>query len=82
MELSRIDNGREFDWSKTTDDYSTYRTEYPRSLFDLLTALGVGRPGQTILDLGTGTAALARTFARQGAQVTALDIFSTSDFSR
>jgi ubiquinone/menaquinone biosynthesis C-methylase UbiE len=74
LKLTKIDDAREFEWSKTTDDYSTYRTEYPRSLFNILTALGVGLPGQRILDLGTGTGALAIGFAKQGAQVTGLDI--------
>jgi 2-polyprenyl-3-methyl-5-hydroxy-6-metoxy-1,4-benzoquinol methylase len=74
LKLTKIDNAREFEWSKTTDDYSTYRTEYPQSLFNILTASGVGLPGQRILDLGTGTGALAIGLARQGAEVTGLDI--------
>lgn len=74
LKLRKIDNNREFDWGKTTDDYSVYRTEYRKSLFEVLTALGVGLPGQRILDLGTGTGALARGFARRGAKVTAVDI--------
>jgi ubiquinone/menaquinone biosynthesis C-methylase UbiE len=74
LKLAKIDNAREFEWSKTTDDYSAYRTEYPQSLFKILTAMGVGFPGQRILDLGTGTGALALGFARQGAEVTGLDI--------
>jgi ubiquinone/menaquinone biosynthesis C-methylase UbiE len=74
LKLAKIDNAREFEWSKTTDDYSTYRTEYPQSLFKSLTHLGIGLPHQRILDLGTGTGALAIGFARQGAQVTGLDI--------
>ena len=81
MKLTKIDNAREFEWSKTTDDYSTYRTEYPQSLFNILTASGVGLPGQRILDLGTGTGALAIGLARQGAEVTGLEHFSKSDFS-
>jgi ubiquinone/menaquinone biosynthesis C-methylase UbiE len=36
--------------------------------------LGIGLAGQDILDLGTGTGALAVPFARQGARVTATDI--------
>jgi ubiquinone/menaquinone biosynthesis C-methylase UbiE len=74
LKLTKIDHAREFEWSKTTDDYSTYRTEYPQSLFDILTALGVGLPKQRILDLGTGTGALAIGFARHGAEVTGQDI--------
>ena len=40
----------------------------------MLTALGIGRPGQKILDLGTGTGVLARAFAKRGAVVTGVDI--------
>jgi SAM-dependent methyltransferase len=36
--------------------------------------MGVGAAGQRILDLGTGTGALAREFARQGAVVSGTDI--------
>jgi ubiquinone/menaquinone biosynthesis C-methylase UbiE len=39
-----------------------------------LAALGVGLPGQRILDLGTGTGVIARQFAQQGAHVSGLDI--------
>jgi ubiquinone/menaquinone biosynthesis C-methylase UbiE len=74
VQLKHIDNEREFDWSRTSADYSIYRTGYPDSLFDLLSALGVGLAGQRILDLGTGTGALARTFAKRGAKVTGVDI--------
>jgi ubiquinone/menaquinone biosynthesis C-methylase UbiE len=81
VKLRQIDNEREFDWSKTTDDYSMYRTEYPQSLFDILTALGVGLPGQRILDLGTGTGALARALARGGAKVTGVDISGSQIFA-
>ena len=40
----------------------------------MLAALGIGKPGQRILDLGTGTGVLARAFARRGAVVTGVDI--------
>lgn len=42
--------------------------------FDLLKTLGVGVPGQRILDLGTGVGFLALRFAQQGAGVTGVDI--------
>lgn len=74
MRLKAIDNEREFDWGKTSADYAVYRSGYPDSFFDVLAALGVGRPKQTILDLGTGTGVLARAFAKRGAVVTAIDI--------
>jgi 2-polyprenyl-3-methyl-5-hydroxy-6-metoxy-1,4-benzoquinol methylase len=74
MKLKGIDNEQEFDWSRTSTDYSIHRTGYPKSLFEVLAALGVGLRGQRIRDLGTGTGALARAFARSGAKVTAIDI--------
>ena len=74
LKSKNIDNEREFDWGKTSADYSIYRTGYPDALFDVLSALGVGLAGQRILDLGTGTGALARAFAKRGAKVTGVDI--------
>lgn len=74
MRLKTIDNEREFDWGKTSHDYAQYRSGYPESFFDILAALGIGRPEQTILDLGTGTGVLARAFAKRGAIVTGVDI--------
>jgi SAM-dependent methyltransferase len=74
LKSSKIDHSREFDWGKTSRDYSVYRTGYPAALFDVLAALGVGVAGQQILDLGTGAGALARAFAKRGAKVTGIDI--------
>jgi SAM-dependent methyltransferase len=74
VKISTIDNGNNFDWGKTSDDYSRYRPGYPDSFFDLLSALGIGVPDQRILDLGTGTGVLARGFAKKGARVTGVDI--------
>jgi hypothetical protein len=51
MQLDRIDGGLEFDWGKTSRDYAAFRHGYPESFYELLSALGVGRPGQRILDL-------------------------------
>jgi cyclopropane fatty-acyl-phospholipid synthase-like methyltransferase len=69
-----IDNAREFDWGNTSQDYAAYRAGYPEAFYDILAVLGVGTPGQRILDLGTGTGVLARAFARRGAVVTGIDI--------
>ena len=74
LRLKNIDNEREFDWGKTSQDYSKYRPGYPESFYDVLASLGIGKPGQRILDLGTGTGVLARAFARRGALVTGVDI--------
>jgi SAM-dependent methyltransferase len=74
LSFERIDGGRPFDWGRTSGDYSMHRPGPPQSFFDRLRALGVGLPGQRILDLATGTGVLARQFARQGASVTGVDI--------
>jgi SAM-dependent methyltransferase len=69
-----VDDGRDIDWGKTSDDYARHRPSPPDSYFEKLKALGIGLPGQRILDLATGTGFLARRFARQGSVVAALDI--------
>lgn len=60
-------------WSAASHDYFRYRPGYPKPFFILLRQLGIGSRGQDILDLGSGTGALAIPFARQGAWVTAVD---------
>ena len=72
--LSAIDPGNVIDWSKTSTDYATHRPGPPPRFYQMLHALGVGLPGQRILDLGTGTGVLARQFASQGATVSGVDI--------
>jgi SAM-dependent methyltransferase len=69
-----VDAGRTIDWSKTSSDYATHRPGPPLSFYERLQALGVGRSGQRVLDLGTGTGLLARQFARQGCKVSGSDI--------
>ncbi len=61
------------DFGKTANDYSRYRAGFPDGLFERLQTFGVGVPGQHVLDLGTGTATLARGFALRGCTVTGLD---------
>jgi SAM-dependent methyltransferase len=72
--VNRIDSGRRIDWGKTSDDYTVYRPGPPDSFFERLRVLGVGIPGQCILDLGTGTGVMARRFAQQGSAVAGIDI--------
>ena len=61
-------------WNNAAQDYGTYRPGYPEDYFSLLQLFGIGHQGQQILDIGSGTGALAIPFARQGAQVTAVDL--------
>jgi SAM-dependent methyltransferase len=42
-------------------------------MFTRLSHYGIGEPGQQVLDVGTGTGALAREFARRGCSVTGID---------
>ena len=62
------------DFGRTAADYARHRAGFPEELFERLAARGIGRAGQRVLDLGSGTGSLARGFARRGARVTALDI--------
>ena len=77
MKRKHIDNEREFDWGKTSQDYAACRTGYPELFYEVLAVLGIGKPGQKILDLGTGTGVLARAFAKRGAVVTGVDMRRT-----
>ena len=61
------------DFGRTAGDYGAFRAGFPDALFDRLAALGVGLAGQRVLDVGTGTGALARGFAARGCTVTGLD---------
>ena len=77
MEASRtaiVEYGKEIDFGKTAADYSRHRAGYPDELYRRLNAFGVGRPGQRVLDLATGTGFLGRGFALKGCDVTGLDI--------
>ncbi len=69
-----VDGGNAIDWGRTSQDYSMHRPNYPARFFDLLGVLGVGLPGQRILDLGTGVGFLAERFAQRRAVVTGVDI--------
>lgn len=74
MRIKGIDGGREFDFGRTSENYAAYRDIYPESMYARLTELGIGREGQRILDLGSGTAVLPMNMYGTGASFTATDI--------
>lgn len=74
MRLDSIDKGNEFDFGRVSQDYAAYRDIYPDSMYEKLIRMGIGRAGQEILDLGSGTAVLPVNLYRTGAHFTATDI--------
>jgi SAM-dependent methyltransferase len=62
------------DFGKTAREYGRYRSDFPDALFERLSTFGIGRRGQLVLDLGTGTGSLARGFASRGCEVTGIDV--------
>lgn len=74
MKLDFIDNGNEFDFGNTSEDYSLYRDIYPNSMYDKLIDFEIGLKGQNILDLGSGTAVLPINLYHTGAKFVSTDI--------
>ncbi len=74
MKLQNIDKGKEFDWGKTSSDYSKFRDIYPNSMYEKLYDLGIGQKNQNILDFGTGTGVFPRATYKYGANFTGVDI--------
>lgn len=74
--LSPTDPGRTIDWGRTSADYAAHRPGYPASFFARLAEHGIGRSGQRVVDLGTGTGNLVRALARRGAHAAGVDVSS------
>ena len=74
MIVKGIDEGRAFDWGKTSQDYAKYRDIYPQEFYDYILNLGLCKDGQKVLDLGTGTGVLPRNMYKYGASWTGTDI--------
>lgn len=69
-----IDNGKAFDWGRTSLDYARYRDIYPQEFYDKIISRNLCIKGQTVLDLGTGTGVLPRNLYRYGAKWIGTDI--------
>ena len=74
MEKITVDDGKAFDFGKTSKAYAKYRDIYPEEVFEKLHDIGVGVQGSRWLDLGTGTGVIPRGLAKYGADIVATDI--------
>ena len=61
------------EFGRTAKDYARHRAGFPPSLFERLSAFGIGQSGQDVVDVGTGTGTVARNFARRGCRVVGID---------
>ena len=74
MEKITVDDGKAFDFGKTSKAYAKFRDIYPEEVFEKLHEIGVGVQGSRWLDLGTGTGVIPRGLAKYGADIIATDI--------
>lgn len=70
----RIDNGKAFDWGRTSAEYAKFRDIYPEAFYEKIAGRGLCTSGQRVLDLGTGTGVLPRNMYKFGARWTGTDI--------
>ena len=70
----KIDNGRAFDWGRTSDNYAKYRDIYPEEFYKKIIDRNLCIESQRVLDLGTGTGVLPRNMYKYGAKWTGTDI--------
>jgi ubiquinone/menaquinone biosynthesis C-methylase UbiE len=70
----RIDEGKAFDWGRTSEEYAKFRDIYPDEFYRKIADLGLCVDGQEVLDLGTGTGVLPRFMYKYGAKWTGTDI--------
>ncbi len=61
------------DFGRTASDYGRHRAGFPITMFERLSQYGVGKRGQRVVDVGTGTGAVARGFALRGCDVVGVD---------
>lgn len=61
------------DFGVSAGDYAQHRPGFPNPFFDHVRRYGIGVAGQCVLDIGTGTGALARGFAQRGCRAVGVD---------
>lgn len=61
-------------FGKTNDDYVAHRPPFVPELYARLRLVGVGLPGQSILDIGAGTGLFSNSFVHSRCHVTAVDV--------
>ena len=62
------------DFGRAAADYGRHRQGHPLAIFERLAdQFAIGRPGDEVVDIGTGTGAAARVLAGRGCRVTAVD---------
>ena len=64
---ARIDNGKAFDWGRTSAEYAKFRDIYPEEFYEKIISLGLCTSGQKVHDIGTGTGVLPRNMYKFGA---------------
>ncbi len=60
MQNKSIDNGKSFDWGRTSADYAVYRDIYPPVFYEKIVERGLCTKGHKCLDIGTGTGVVPR----------------------
>ena len=74
MKNTTIDNGKSFDWGKSSENYAKYRDIYPKELYSTFYRLGFGGEGKNNLDIGTGTGVIPRFMSSFGGDYYGIDI--------
>lgn len=74
MKIDFIDQGKNFEWGKTSKNYAKYRDIYPKEFYDIILSRNVGIKGQKVLDIGTGTGVLPRNMYKYEATWIGTDI--------
>lgn len=75
-----IDEGKGFDFGRTSENYAKFTDIYPREFYEKIVEKGLCVSGQNVLDIGTGTGVLPRNMYQYGATWTGIDILDDGKF--